>query len=205
MFTGIVREVGIVRKRESGDGPVRMRIEAPKLRPNLVLGGSISVDGVCLTVTDLGDRDFAADVVPETLERSRLGQLESGDRVNLEAPLRAGDFLDGHLVQGHVDATARVVAVRDEGAQTSLFVELPPALSRFVAEKGSVALNGVSLTVTKVSGDRFGVALIPTTLRETNLGALRTGDRVNVEVDIVARYVARLTGDQKSLGTDEIR
>jgi riboflavin synthase len=194
MFTGIVREVGVVRDRSSGDGAVRVRIEAPKLRPGLALGGSIAVDGVCLTVTDLGDADFAADVVPETLERSRLGDLVSGDRVNLEAPLRAGDFLDGHLVQGHVDATATIVDVKKDDGQTSLFVELPRSLSRFVAEKGSVALNGVSLTVASVVDDRFGVALIPTTLRETNLGALRKGDRVNVEVDIVARYVARLAG-----------
>jgi len=191
MFTGIVREVGVLRARESREGGAQLRIGAPKLRPTLLVGGSIAVDGVCLTVTELAESEFAADVVPETMSRSRLGDLVPGDAVNLEAPLRAGDPLDGHLVQGHVDTVAEVAEVRTGPSQTDLVVRLPSRLAGFVAEKGSIAVNGVSLTVTFAADDRFGVALIPTTLRETNLGRLRAGDRVNVEVDLVARYVAR--------------
>lgn len=196
MFTGIVREVGIVRSverlgKDGADG-VRLVVVAPRSRPSLMPGGSIAVDGVCLTATVLETDAFAADVVPETLRRTRLGELAEGAHVNLELPLRAGDFLDGHVVQGHVDGQGTVVSVRQEGTQGWITVDARADIARFVAEKGSIAVNGVSLTVAEVEGTSFSVALIPTTLAETNLDELREGSRVNLEVDVLARYVARL-------------
>jgi len=192
MFTGIIREVGVVRTLESSPAGARITVAAPRSRASLVKGGSIAVDGVCLTATELGPDTFAADAIPETLRRTRLGELATGSRVNLELPLRAGDLLDGHIVQGHVDGLGEVVETRDEGTQKWVTVRTTPELARFFAYKGSVALNGVSLTVAEVEGNTFSVALIPTTLAETNLDELRAGTRVNLEVDVLARYVARL-------------
>jgi riboflavin synthase len=191
MFTGIIRETGVLEELRPESGIVRLRIRAPRSRPSLEPGGSIAVDGVCLTVCELTGDSFAVDVIPETMKRTRLGVSKPGDRVNLELPLRAGQFLDGHVVQGHVDGTGTVTqALREEG-QVVLTVRIPPELAGFTAEKGSVAMNGVSLTVTAVTEDTFSVALIPTTLRETNLDELREGSLVNVEVDVLARYAAR--------------
>ncbi len=192
MFTGIIREVGRVRSVDSTEQGARLVVEAPRSRKSLVPGGSIAVDGVCLTATELGETDFAADVVPETLRRTRLGDLAVGARVNLELPLRAGDFLDGHLVQGHVDGRGTVREVREEGTQRWITITADGGIARFLAYKGSVAMNGVSLTVAEVDGEDFSVALIPTTLAETNLDELHVGVRVNLEVDVLARYVARL-------------
>ncbi len=196
MFTGIIREVGRIRTVQplgAGEsGGARILVEAPRAVGALVRGGSIAVDGVCLTAVELDGNAFAADVVPETLRRTRLGSLREGDRVNLELPLKAGDFLDGHVVQGHVDGVGTVRGVRREGNQNWVTVDAGDGLARFIAEKGSVAMNGVSLTVADVDGAEFAVALIPTTLAETNLDELRDGSRVNLEVDVLARYVARL-------------
>jgi riboflavin synthase len=191
MFTGIVREKGIIRELREGGGIVRVRIEAPRACASLRAGASIAVDGVCLTATEVGPDSFAADVVPETLSRTRLGGLAPGDRVNLELPVRASDFLDGHVVQGHVDGTGDVVEVRVETGQNVVRVRVGEELAPYLAEKGAVAVNGVSLTITDVTRDTFAFALIPTTLRETNLSELTEGSRVNVEVDILARYAAR--------------
>jgi riboflavin synthase len=191
MFTGIVRETGVLEEARAEAGIVKLRVRAPRSRPSLVPGGSIAVDGVCLTVCGLQDDSFLADVIPETMRRTRLGSARPGDRLNLELPVRAGQFLDGHVVQGHVDGTGTVTEARREEGQSTVTVRIAPELAGFVAEKGSVAVNGVSLTVTAVTGDTFSVALIPTTLRETNLDELREGSVVNVEVDVLARYAAR--------------
>jgi riboflavin synthase len=191
MFTGIIRDTGVVRAIDASASGARLRIEAPRIRERLSRGSSVAVDGVCLTVTDLGNGSFAADAIPETLRRTRLGDYTRGDRVNLELPVRADQPLDGHLVQGHVDGVGTVEAVSSDGSQRSVTVRIDRALGRFVAEKGSVAVNGVSLTVTEVTNDRFAVALIPFTCAETNLGELSPGSRVNVEIDVVARYAAR--------------
>jgi riboflavin synthase len=191
MFTGIVRETGILEEARAAGGIVTLRIRAPRSRPSLVSGGSIAVDGVCLTVCELQGESFTVDAIPETMRRTRLGSARPGDRLNLELPLRAGQFLDGHVVQGHVDGTGAVTEARREEGQMTVTVRIAPELAGFVAEKGSVAVNGVSLTVTAVTADTFSVALIPTTLRETNLDELREGSPVNVEVDVLARYAAR--------------
>jgi riboflavin synthase len=192
VFTGIIREVGTLRRVDRAGGGARLVVEAPRSRPSLVPGGSIAVDGVCLTVTALEGDAFAADVVPETLDRTRLGDLRPGARVNLELPLKVGDPLDGHLVQGHVDGVGRVVRQDARGTQVEVTVRVPAPLAPYLAGKGSVAVNGVSLTVTTVTADTFSVALIPTTRDETNLTEMTAGSAVNVEVDVLARYVARL-------------
>ena len=194
MFTGIIRETGRVRSIEPSSGGAALTVEAPQTRSQLVVGGSIAVDGVCLTVTDLGPSTFRADVVPETLRRTRLGSLAVGEGVNLEIPLKIGDPLDGHLVQGHVDGVGVVRGVREEGNGRWVTVAVETALAPFLAEKGSVAVNGVSLTIAAAGASEFAVALIPTTLELTNLNDLREGSRVNLEVDVLARYVARRLG-----------
>jgi riboflavin synthase len=185
MFTGIVEEAGRFCGREGS----RFRFEASAVLDDARIGDSLAVNGVCLTVVALGDGWWEADVVDETMSRTTLGRLAPGDAVNLERPLRLADRLGGHLVQGHVDGVGEVVAGPPE-----LTIKPPAELRRFLAEKGSVAVEGVSLTIAKVFEDRFSVALIPHTAQVTNLGRLRVGDGVNLEVDLVARYVARLLG-----------
>ena len=184
MFTGIVEESGRFVYREGA----RFRFEAATVLTDAEIGGSIAVNGTCLTVVARGDGWWEADVVEETLSRTTLGRLMPGDPVNLERPVRPSDRLGGHLVQGHVDGVGEVL----EGPP-SLVVLPPTALARFIAEKGSVAVDGVSLTVARVyENGAFAMAVIPHTAEITNLGRLRPGDRVNLEVDLVARYVARL-------------
>ncbi|WP_225754516.1 riboflavin synthase [Actinotalea sp. Marseille-Q4924] len=195
MFTGIVEEVGEVLAVEHTGEDARLRLRGPVVTAGVRPGDSIAVSGVCLTVTALGDDGtFAADVMPETLRRSTLGGLAPGDRVNLERAVRADGRLDGHLVQGHVDGVGELVSRTPGPRWDDLVLRLPAALARYVAEKGSIAVSGVSLTVTHVGDDTFGVSLIPTTLAATTLGGLRPGDRVNLEVDVVAKYVERLLG-----------
>ena len=195
MFTGIVEEVGAVVAVEDLGQDVRLTVSGPLVCEGTRLGDSIAVAGVCLTVTALdGEGAFSADVMPETLRRSALGGLASGSPVNLERALPASGRLDGHLVQGHVDGVGTLVQ-RVPGARwDDLTFTLPPALARYVAEKGSIAVSGVSLTVTTVGTESFGVSLIPTTLERTTLGRLEPGDPVNLEVDVVAKYVERLLG-----------
>ena len=170
-----------------------LRIATP-LAAELRDGDSVLVNGVCLTATARNGDGFEADLSAETLRRSALADLEEGDRVNLELALRASDRLGGHIVQGHVDAVAEVRSVQDEGSARNLRVEAPSALLRYVVEKGSIALDGVSLTVTDVNESEFGVSLIPETLERTNLGDASPGRRVNLEVDVVAKYVEKLRG-----------
>lgn len=196
MFTGIVEEVGTVvavQRPDDGAGDARLVLRGPLVVADARLGDSIAVAGVCLTVTDLpGDGVFAADVMPETLQRSALGVLQPGDEVNLERALSVGGRYGGHIVQGHVDGVGTVLRRESGPRWDDVVVGLEPALARFVAEKGSVAISGVSLTVTHVSDESFGVSLIPTTLAATTLGSLQVGDPVNLEVDVLAKYTQRL-------------
>jgi riboflavin synthase len=191
MFTGLVQQVGVVASVSREGGGAVVRVSAP-LAQDVAEGDSVLVNGVCLTATEVVDGEFSAQLTPETVRRSALGDVESGSRVNLELPLRATDRLGGHIVQGHVDAVAEVAAVAREGSAVNLRVVPPPSALRYVVEKGSVALDGVSLTVTGVDDGGFGVSLIPETLERTNLGEAAPGLRINLEVDVLAKYVEKL-------------
>ncbi|HEY1491890.1 MAG TPA: riboflavin synthase [Steroidobacteraceae bacterium] len=193
MFTGIVQDVGRVVSVETRGGDVRLviaceRLDLSRAQP----GDSICVQGCCLTATELGGGSFAADVSRETLSRTTLADFRAGTQVNLEPALRAGDALGGHLVSGHVDGVAQVRGISGDGRSTRVVIGVPPPLARYVASKGSVAVDGVSLTINEVDADSFGVNLIPHTQSITTLGRLSVGTRVNIEIDQVARYVARL-------------
>ena len=192
MFTGIVEEVGTVRAVDERDGVLEVWIAAPRTLGDLVPGGSVAVDGCCLTATRIELGSFACELTPETLERTVFRDLRAGDLVNLERPLRPDGRFEGHIVQGHVDGVGRIVAMRSLGASGEMTVEPPPDLDRYLVDKGSVAVHGVSLTVARRQAGRFTAALIPYTLRHTSLGSARSGDRVNLEVDVIAKYVERL-------------
>ena len=203
MFTGIVEELGTVVALEVGGGAqadARLRVRGDLVTSDARLGDSIAVSGVCLTVAELpGDGTFVADVMPETLRRSALGALGVGDRVNLERALAVGGRYGGHVVQGHVDGVGVVRSRRPGPRWDEVEIGLDPALARYVAEKGSVAVSGVSLTVTHVGDDVFGVSLIPTTLEVTTLGSLAPGAAVNLEVDVLAKYTERLLATSGAL------
>ncbi len=192
MFTGLIREVGTVSRIAGGVDGVQLEVDAPETSGAAALGDSIAVDGVCLTVVATAGGRLAFDVVPETIECTALVTLEAGSRVNLEPALRAGEPLGGHYVQGHVDGVASIRSVEAEGAGRRLWVDTEPALCRYVVAKGSVAVQGTSLTVAGLDDAGFAVALIPHTLEATTLGDLEPGDRVNVEVDVLAKYVEKL-------------
>ena len=192
MFTGIVEELGEVSAlTELGDS-VRLTVRGPAVVADARHGDSIAVNGVCLTVVTADDKGFTADVMRETLDRSCLGALAVGDRVNLERPVRLDGRLGGHLVQGHVDGTGRIEAREPSEHWELVRVSLPGDLARYVVHKGSITVDGVSLTVASVTDDSFTVSLIPTTLEITTLGRKQVGDPVNLEVDVVAKYVERL-------------
>lgn len=199
MFTGIVREIGQIVSREA-QGDTKFRIACARPAGEIAIGASISCDGVCLTAIARGEADgrswFDVQASAETLERTSLGGWEPGTRVNLEPALRVGDELGGHIVTGHVDGVGRTVSVTPEGGSKRLVIEVPAALGPFIAEKGSVTLAGVSLTVNEVEDAggavRFGINVIPHTQQATTLGGLAEGAPVNVEIDVLARYVARL-------------
>jgi riboflavin synthase len=191
VFTGLVQAIGRVAEIERGDAGARIRIEAP-LDGELALGDSIAINGVCLTAVELGDGSFEADAMNETLSRSSLGNLVAGSEVNLELPLRATDRLGGHVVQGHVDGVGTILEVAEDGFARRVRVEAPAELLRYVIEKGSIAVDGVSLTVAALDTRSFTVSLIPETLNRTNLGQARPGVRVNLEVDVLAKYVEKL-------------
>jgi riboflavin synthase len=195
MFTGLIADRGSVSALELDDGGARVRI-ATRLAAELGEGDSIAVNGVCLTATDVREDAFTAEVMAETLRRSSLGALRTGAPVNLELALRAGDRLGGHVVQGHVDGTGTVAGIRAEGISRVLEIEVEPSLRRYLVEKGSVALDGVSLTVSALSERGFAVSLIPETLQRTGLGAVEVGAVVNVEVDVLAKHVERLLGSR---------
>ena len=191
MFTGLVAEVGTVAQVDRDDAGARIAIDAA-LAGELAAGDSVSVSGVCLTATRLRQGGFDADVMNQTLEVTALAGIEPGSEVNLEPALRAGDRLGGHIVQGHVDAVGEVVAVREDGFGRRVGIALPDGLERYVIEHGSVALDGVSLTVSGLESDVAEVSLIPETLTRTTLGRAKPGVRVNVEIDLMARYAERL-------------
>jgi riboflavin synthase len=193
MFTGIVEELGTVRAITPHAGGARVEIAARRVLDDVEAGASIAVNGCCLTVVDVGEGWWAADAVVETLDRTCLGALVAGDRVNLERPVRLADRLGGHLVQGHVDAVGTVTAkVPEPDGSTRMTFAAPPAVLRYVVEKGSITVDGVSLTVAGCTGDGFTVAVIPHTLAVTTLGTKGPNDPVNLEVDVVAKYVERL-------------
>ena len=189
MFTGIVHCMGLVGSLRPDVSAARLEVDAPELSRPVPDGASVCVSGVCLTVTHSDPRTLTFDVIPETLGHSTLGKLSHGDRVNLERSLRAGDNLDGHVVQGHVDGVARVTRVTDGPEGHVIAFEPPPELMPYIIPKGSIAIDGVSLTIAEVSGKGFSVALIPTTLGLTTLAAAGVGSRVNIETDILARTV----------------
>nr|WP_202526936.1 riboflavin synthase [Streptomyces sp. SID5770] len=194
VFTGIVEELGEVVAVERLEDASRFRLRGPLVTEGAQHGDSIAVNGVCLTVVEHGDGEFTADVMAETLKRSGLGALGVGSRVNLERPMAVGGRLGGHIVQGHVDGTGTVLARTPSEHWELVKVGLPAHLARYVVEKGSITVDGVSLTVVEVGDDWFTISLIPTTLDLTTLGIKKSGDPVNLEVDVIAKYVERLLG-----------
>jgi riboflavin synthase len=205
MFTGIVKELGRVESIEASDDGARLRIAAG-LASELAEGDSVAVNGACLTATSVADGAFEADVMHQTLSLTTLGELETSSTVNLELPLRPTDRLGGHVVQGHVDGTGTVTDVSADGFAKRVQIELPNDLLAYVVERGSIAIEGVSLTIADLTDTGLEVSLIPETLERTTLGSLAPGDRVNVECDVLARYVRRqLSGDAglSSLATEQ--
>ncbi len=196
VFTGIVRERGVVRSVESvgggGGGGVRLAVAASGTAATVGVGDSVAIDGACLTVVEVSEDTIAFDAVPETLSHTTLEALSEGSLVNVERALHAGDPLGGHFVQGHVDAVGLIRSSDPEGNSVRMWIEAPPAILRYCVEKGSIALDGVSLTIAELADDAFAVALVPHTLVATTLGERRPGDRVNLEPDLLAKYVERL-------------
>ena len=193
MFTGIIAAIGEVAELQRRGGDVRLRVSTGKLDlSDVALGDSIAVNGVCLTAVTLADDGFAADVSRETLSLTSLGQLQSGSRVNLEKALTLGTRLGGHLVSGHVDGMGTILERHDDARSVRFTVEAPRELARYIARKGSISVDGISLTVNAVDGARFALNIVPHTLQETIMDGYRAGTRVNLEVDLVARYLERL-------------
>lgn len=193
MFTGIVTDLGEVRRVVRGSGQeTRFEIRTAYDTADIALGASIAHNGVCLTIVETGADWYAVEVSAESISKTTLGAWEQGTRINLERAMKVGDELGGHIVSGHVDGVARVVSIADENQSKRFVFEAPENLAKFVAPKGSVALDGVSLTVNEVDGRRFGINVIPHTQSVTTFGLLREGDQVNMEIDMLARYVARL-------------
>ncbi len=196
MFTGLTETRGLVRHfADTSDGR-HLHIDAPDIAgaaaSRIAVGDSVAVNGCCLTVAEISDSELRFDLLHETLARTNLGALQPGSKVNLERALAASARLGGHFVQGHIDGTAAVLGIREQGADLGLVFELPREFSRYVVPKGSIAINGVSLTVSTLAADRFEVWIIPHTRAETNLGELQVGDRVNLEFDLLAKYTERL-------------
>ena len=193
MFTGIIEELGTVDSLSPGTDPARLRIRSPHVLEGIALGDSIAVSGCCLTVTAVEGEHWSADVISTTLAATSLGDLAAGDTVNLERCVRADGRLDGHIVQGHVDGVGEVVGREEDAGTTLLRLALPGGLALYVVAKGSLAVDGVSLTVAAIDGDEVTIGLIPETLSRTTLGRRAVGDRVNLEVDVLAKYVEKLT------------
>lgn len=203
MFTGIIEAVGKLSRREARGGDARVEIATQTLdRRDVKLGDSIAVNGICLTVVELTESGFTADVSGETLTRTTLGQWQVGDRINLEKALTPSTRLGGHLVSGHVDGVGKVVDRRNEGRSVRFRIESPASLARYIAEKGSICVDGVSLTVNAVSGAIFDLNIVPHTLAETVIGDYQPGRAVNIEVDLIARYLERLLLRDKASAPD---
>jgi riboflavin synthase len=192
MFTGLIQEVAQVERTVPGGGLLRLILRAPQTSGQVQVGDSVAVNGCCLTVVERNSPLISFEAVPETLSRTTLGSLTPGQGVNLELPLKFGDGLGGHYAQGHVDGTAELLSLLPEGEGKRLKVRLPPALVRYVVEKGSIALDGISLTVASIQGDVMEAALIPHTLSHTNLGKKKPGDRLQVEADMLAKHLEKL-------------
>jgi riboflavin synthase len=192
MFTGLIEEVGTVVALRAHGAADQLRLNAPTVSAAISLGASVAVNGCCLTVTAHNHGELSFDLLHETLIRTNLSRLAAGDRVNLERAVAAGAPLGGHFVQGHVDCTARILALTERGADLSVEVELPAEFARYVVSKGSIAVNGISLTVADVKPNTFSVWIIPHTRSQTNLGVAKVGDLVNLEFDILAKYVERM-------------
>lgn len=201
MFTGLIQEVGTVVKAEKNGSDLKLSIEAPRLTPRLKVGDSLAVNGCCLTAVEVKPPLASFQAVPETLKRTVLGLLKKGDEVDLEMPLTLSDPLGGHFVQGHVDGVGQILALGSEGEGAHLKVRIPEALTPYVVEKGSVALDGISLTVAEIHGDEVGVALIPHTLKNTCLRSKKPGDYLHVEVDMLAKYVEKLAAGYLGKGS----
>jgi len=191
LFTGIIQEVGILKERIIADNRYQLRIEGDKVLNNLHKGDSIAVNGVCLTVINYNSNSFTADVMPETLRATNLGRLQIGTRVNLEQAVRADGFFGGHLVTGHVEGTGRVKGIKSERNARVVEVGVNPELTMFMVDKGSIALNGVSLTILKVDDSSLSVSLIPETWSNTNFRDVKTGDEINIETDLIAKYIVK--------------
>ena len=197
MFTGIVEELGQVEKLETLTDAVRISIAGPLVVSDAKIGDSISVNGVCLTVTEKNSSSFSADVMQETLNRSTLGKLSEGSKVNLERPVTLATRLGGHLVQGHVDGMGQIISREKSENWDVVTIEPPKDLLKYIVEKGSITVDGTSLTVASVNEKVFTVSLIPETLTKTTLGLVQSGDKVNLEVDVMAKYVEKLMAAQK--------
>ena len=197
MFTGLIAELGTVERMAEGSAICQLTVRARKVLPGVKIGDSIAVNGVCLTVVHLRGDTFTADVMPETVRRTTLHQLQPGDKVNLEKALRPSDGLDGHIVQGHVEGVGTIQQIVPEGNALVYRIQTPRELLSYIVEKGSIAVDGISLTVTEADGMGFGVSLIPHTAKMTTLGYKSVGDTVNLETDILARYVEKMLGFHK--------
>ncbi|WP_456384349.1 riboflavin synthase [Persephonella sp.] len=204
MFTGIVEEVGIVLQTEPAPGGLRLKVRAEKVIQDTKLGDSIAVNGVCLTVVDITEGDITFDVSRETVERSNIGKLKTGEPVNLERALRPSDRLGGHIVQGHVDTVGRISSITPEGEHTRFRIEFSPEYSDLVVEKGSIAVDGISLTINKINGSTVSINIIPHTIENTNLRSRKVGDEVNIEFDIIGKYVLRMVGGRKKSRLEEL-
>ena len=200
MFTGLVQEVGTIQKSERQGTGLWLSVEAPRLAPKFKTGDSLAVNGCCLTVVEVRPPLLSFQAVPETLERTLLGKLKPGDVANLEPPLTLLEPLGGHLVQGHVDGLGQITSLEKEGDGARLRVRVPAEAAAYVVEKGSIALDGVSLTVAAVKGDEVEIALIPHTLQNTRFKALKVGDQVQVEADLLAKYVQKLSAPYRAPG-----
>lgn len=197
MFTGIIEEIGTVGQASRSGGSLRLRIKAPRVATEVSVGDSINIDGACQTVTQVKDEFFTVEAVEETLKRTTLGKLKSGDRVNLERALRASDRLGGHLVSGHVDFVGRIKSIVRRDQSRIYEFEFPEEYKSHFVDKGSVAVDGISLTVVDVQENSFTVSVIPYTMRETTLGVKKTGDGVNIETDLIGKYVHRTLASSK--------
>lgn len=198
MFTGIICEVGEIKEVSEKKGNILLTISAQESLKDKKKGDSIAVDGVCTTIVDLGKNYFSVELMPETLRKTSFSDLKVSSKVNLESPLKLNDNIDGHLVLGHIDSTGEVVKFENEGESSKvLTIRFPLILAKFLALKGSVAVDGVSLTISDLQTDTFSVSLIPHTLENTNLGDLKAGSKVNLEIDMLARYLERMLGDKE--------